>query len=159
VFKHIWLIVIICAAAVAAIAQPASAGNSNKMPVAASFIKPPACVVAGHNAEFPLKVTNYGDSRQLVTVQLAYVTPFAQADPYSVVITDGTDHLLGVKGGEFWRFWLAPGKSVVKHLVTRIQPQYETKRGPATYAVNEFVSVAGFDGASLQYTATAGYCA
>lgn len=158
-FKHTSIIVIVCIAVTAFLAQQAYGANSpSLMPITATFERPPACVVAGSNAKFPLRVTNLGSKTEEVTVELTYVTPLAYADAYSVVIAEGTDHLLGIRGAVYWRFRLAPGQSVVKYLVTRIQPQFENKRSPATYAVTEFISVAGIDGARLDPTATAGYC-
>jgi hypothetical protein len=140
--KHFLVIVVVCGIAAAALASMATAAKPTPVGISAGFSGYPSCVVQGMNAKFPLTVSNHGIKAETVTVWLSYITSLADADVNSVVITKGTDHLRGVRGAEYWRFKLAPGKSVTKLLVTRIQPPFENKRGPAMYSVSEAVMLA-----------------
>jgi hypothetical protein len=127
--KHFLVIVVVCGIAAAALASMAMAAKPTPVGISAGFSGYPSCVVQGMNAKFPLTVNNRGIKAETVTVWLSYITSLADADVNSVVITKGTDHLRGVRGAEYWRFKLAPGKSV-------------TKLGPAMYSVSEAVMLA-----------------
>ena len=143
----------------ASTAKAPAANGPTPVGITAGFNGYPSCVVTGMNAKFPLLVTNHGKRTETVTVQLAYVTRLTDAGPNAVVITKGTDRLSGVRGGEFWRFRLAPGQSLTKRLVTRVQWPYENKRGPAVYSVSEQVTVAGVPGLQIWAIAQTPYCA
>lgn len=157
--KHLRHTLAGCLVVVAFLAQQAYGANGpTPVGITAAFNGYPSCVVTGMNAKFPLQVTNHGKHAEVITVQLTYVTRLADADSHSVVITKGTDRLLGVRGAQFWRFWLAPGHSVTKHLVTRVQWPFENKRGPAMYSVSEQVTIASVQGVQIWATAQTPYC-
>jgi hypothetical protein len=143
----------------AAFAGTAKAEGSPKaVQVQTAFVGYPACVVAGQNAKFPLRTTNGTNVTQTVTVFLTYVTKLTDADPYSTVITNGTDHLSGSFGYEYWQFRLKPGQSVTRTLVTRIQPPRDTKKGPQQYGITELVYISGFPGLTVPVSVEPIYC-
>ncbi|HVO86644.1 MAG TPA: hypothetical protein VMT23_02845 [Candidatus Binatia bacterium] len=151
-------IIILLIVAACEVRSGKAATNPTPVPVSASFVGYPSCVVPGMNAKFPLVVTNAGSRTLTVTVHLSFVTHAADGDPYGTVIANGTDHLLGSFGNEYWQLRLAPGQSVTKLLVTLVPWPPDAKRGPARYGLTEFIDVSGYPSLQTPVSATPSYC-
>ena len=105
-----------------------------------SFRGDPACVVQGMNARFPLFIENTGTTPLFFTINIEGVQ-VGKLD-YGVQITSGTDHLTGGAGKPYWSFTLQPGQSTAKHLMVRVEHEYELSGGPDPYQLDEQILVA-----------------
>jgi hypothetical protein len=137
----VFIVAVAAIAVVVLLAIFADPGKAATKPFSAYFSGDPACVNATDHAVFPLMVTNTSRVPLNIMVRLAYTVPLVSNDPFGIVVTDGTSHLLGGPGNLYWSFKLLPGQSTTRTLVA-VVPTPWAQKGPQLFGVTEFVSVA-----------------